>query len=118
MENDADCRFRERRTGSRQMRDRLWGPGDSLIRSKLLNNIYLEGVFCTGADCLIGPFFLLKLYPSLFNLTMPVMDNNRNLAAAAIYNTTDKEEVKRLMDKDPAIMAGVFTYVGSRKIQL
>ena len=43
-------------------------------------------------------------------LTMPVMDNNTNIAAIAIYNTTDKEEVKRLMDKDPAIMAGVFTY--------
>ena len=43
-------------------------------------------------------------------LTMPVMDNNSNIAAVAIYNTTDKDEVKRLMDKDPAIMAGVFTY--------
>lgn len=32
--------------------------GDSLLLSKLLNNIYLEGVFCTGADFLIGPFFL------------------------------------------------------------
>ena len=43
-------------------------------------------------------------------LTMPVMDNESNLAAVAIYNTKDKEEVKRLMDKDPAIMAGVFNY--------
>lgn len=43
-------------------------------------------------------------------LTMPVMDNESSLAAVAIYNTTDKGEVKRLMDKDPAIMAGVFTY--------
>jgi uncharacterized protein YciI len=43
-------------------------------------------------------------------LTMPVMDNETNLAAVAIYNTRDKEEVKRLMDKDPAIMAGVFNY--------
>jgi hypothetical protein len=34
------------------------GHGDSLLRLKLLNNIYLEGVFSTGADCLIGPFFL------------------------------------------------------------
>jgi len=43
-------------------------------------------------------------------LTMPVMDNETNLAAVAIYNTKDKEEVKRLMDNDPAIMAGVFNY--------
>jgi uncharacterized protein YciI len=43
-------------------------------------------------------------------LTMPVMDNDSKVAAVAIYNTTDKEEVKRLMDKDPAIMAGVFDY--------
>lgn len=43
-------------------------------------------------------------------LTMPVMDNGTNLAAVAIYNTTDKDEVKHLMDKDPAIMAGVFNY--------
>ncbi|OQP62305.1 hypothetical protein A3860_28480 [Niastella vici] len=43
-------------------------------------------------------------------LTMPVMDNNTNLAAVAVYNTTDKDEVQRLLDKDPAIMAGVFDY--------
>ncbi|HUP11074.1 MAG TPA: hypothetical protein VM187_02645 [Niastella sp.] len=43
-------------------------------------------------------------------LTMPVMDNDSAIAAVAIYNTTDKEEVKRLMDKDPAIGAGVFKY--------
>jgi uncharacterized protein YciI len=43
-------------------------------------------------------------------LTMPVMDNTTNLAAVAIYNTRDKEEVKNLMDKDPAIQAGVFNY--------
>ena len=43
-------------------------------------------------------------------LTMPIKDNDSNLAAIAIYNTTDKEEVKRLLDKDPAIMAGVFDY--------
>ena len=43
-------------------------------------------------------------------LTMPIMDNSSNLADVAIYNTTDKEEVKSLLDKDPAIMAGVFDY--------
>ena len=43
-------------------------------------------------------------------LTMPIMDNSSNLAAVAIYNTTDKEVVKGLLDKDPAIMAGVFDY--------
>jgi hypothetical protein len=41
---------------------------------------------------------------------MPVMDNNSEIAAVAIYNTTDKDEVKRLMDNDPAISAGVFKY--------
>jgi hypothetical protein len=41
---------------------------------------------------------------------MPVMDNNSNIAAVAVYNTTDKDEVKHLLDKDPAIMAGVFDY--------
>ncbi|WP_205510815.1 hypothetical protein [Longitalea arenae] len=43
-------------------------------------------------------------------LTMPIMDNDTKLAAVAVYNTTDKEEVKNLMEKDPAIMAGVFDY--------
>jgi len=43
-------------------------------------------------------------------LTMPVMDNNSSLAAVAIYDTGDKEMVKKLLDKDPAIMAGVFLY--------
>ncbi|MBO9205089.1 MULTISPECIES: YciI family protein [Niastella] len=43
-------------------------------------------------------------------LTMPIKDNDSNLAAIAIYNTIDKEEVKRLMDKDPAIEAGIFEY--------
>jgi hypothetical protein len=43
-------------------------------------------------------------------LTMPIMDNDSALAAVAVYNTTDKKEVKRLLEKDPAIMAGVFDY--------
>lgn len=43
-------------------------------------------------------------------LTMPVKDDDSKLAAIAVYNSTDKEEVKRLMDKDPAILAGVFDY--------
>jgi hypothetical protein len=43
-------------------------------------------------------------------LTMPIKDNESNLAAIAVYNSTDKDEIKRLMDKDPAIMAGVFDY--------
>lgn len=43
-------------------------------------------------------------------LTMPVKEDNSKLAAIAVYDSTDKEEVKRLMDNDPAIMAGVFDY--------
>lgn len=43
-------------------------------------------------------------------LTMPIMDNNSHLAAVAVYNTTDKDEVKHLMENDPAIKAGVFDY--------
>jgi hypothetical protein len=43
-------------------------------------------------------------------LTMPVRDNDSKIAAVGIYNTVDKEEVKRLLDMDPAIMAGVFEY--------
>jgi uncharacterized protein YciI len=43
-------------------------------------------------------------------LTMPVMDNDSSLAAVAIYNTTSKEQVKALMEKDPAVKAGVFNY--------
>jgi hypothetical protein len=31
-------------------------------------------------------------------LTMPIMDNDSHLAAVAVYNTTDKEEVKGLLD--------------------
>jgi len=43
-------------------------------------------------------------------LTMPVMDNSSSIAAVAIYNSTDKEEVKKLVEKDPAIQAGIFNY--------
>jgi uncharacterized protein YciI len=43
-------------------------------------------------------------------ITMPIMDNESSLAAVAVYNTTDKDQVKKLMDKDPAVMAGVFKY--------
>jgi uncharacterized protein YciI len=43
-------------------------------------------------------------------LTMPVKDDNSKLAAVAVYNSSDKEEVKRLMDNDPAVRAGVFEY--------
>ena len=43
-------------------------------------------------------------------ITMPIMDADSSLAAVAVYNTTDKDKVKKLMDKDPAVMAGVFNY--------
>jgi hypothetical protein len=47
---------------------------------------------------------------SIMVLTMPVMDNNSDIAAVAVYNTADKKEVKKLVEKDPAIKAGVFDY--------
>lgn len=43
-------------------------------------------------------------------LTMPIMDNSTDFTAIAIYNTTDKEKVKNLVDSDPAVMAGIFNY--------
>jgi uncharacterized protein YciI len=43
-------------------------------------------------------------------LTMPLLDNDSSLAAITVYNSTDKEEVKQLMEKDPAVQAGVFNY--------
>jgi len=43
-------------------------------------------------------------------ITIPIMDNDSSLAAVAVYNTPDKEKVKKLMDKDPAVVAGVFKY--------
>lgn len=33
-------------------------------------------------------------------LTMPVIDDT-NITAIAVYNTTDKQEVQKLVDKDP-----------------
>src|SRR6185369_3085505 len=41
-------------------------------------------------------------------LTMPIIDNTTEFTAIAIYNTTDKEKVRELVEKDPAVMAGIF----------
>ena len=56
------------------------------------------------------PYVLQQREDNIMILTMPIMDNNTNLAAVAVYNTTDKEKVQQLVDKDPAIQAGVFDY--------
>lgn len=42
-------------------------------------------------------------------LTMPVMDNT-DVAAVGVYNSLDKEELKKLTESDPAIQKGIFTY--------
>jgi hypothetical protein len=60
MELDADCRL------PLKAGQAVGALGDFLLRSNLLNNIYLEGVFCTGADILISPFFLCLTVSSYF----------------------------------------------------
>lgn len=42
-------------------------------------------------------------------LSMPVMDES-GILAIAIYNSTDKNEVKTIIDNDPAVKAGIFKY--------
>ena len=42
-------------------------------------------------------------------LSMPVMDNS-DVAAVGVYNSLDKEELKKLTEADPAIQKGIFTY--------
>jgi hypothetical protein len=42
-------------------------------------------------------------------IAMPVMDAG-NVAAIAVYNSVDKEEVKGYIEKDPAVMQNIFTY--------
>jgi len=43
-------------------------------------------------------------------LTMPIYDDNTQLAAVGIYSGLTKEEVKARVDDDPAIKAGLFEY--------
>jgi uncharacterized protein YciI len=54
------------------------------------------------------PYVLQQREDNIMVLTMPVMDPNTEIAAVAVYNTTDKDQVQKLVDKDPAIQAGVF----------
>lgn len=42
-------------------------------------------------------------------LSMPVMDNS-DIAAVGIYDSLDKEELKKITEQDPAVQKGVFTY--------
>ena len=42
-------------------------------------------------------------------LSMPVMDNT-DVAAVGIYNSLNKEELKKLTETEPAVLKGVFTY--------
>src|SRR5687767_12530218 len=42
-------------------------------------------------------------------LTMPVKDNT-DLAGIAIYDSLDKEELKKLTESDQAVQKGVFIY--------
>jgi uncharacterized protein YciI len=56
------------------------------------------------------PYVLQQREDNIMVLTMPVMDNDSDIAAMAVYNTADKEEVKKLVEKDPAVKAGVFNY--------
>ena len=42
-------------------------------------------------------------------VTMPIRDET-NIAAIAIFNITDKDEAKKIMENDPAVIKGIFTY--------
>jgi uncharacterized protein YciI len=42
-------------------------------------------------------------------LSMPVMDNT-DVTAIGIYDSLDKEELKKITDTDPAVQKGIFTY--------
>jgi uncharacterized protein YciI len=55
------------------------------------------------------PYVFKQRENGIMLLTMPVMDDT-NITAVAVYNTTDKEEVRKLVAKDPAIEAGIFNY--------
>ena len=55
------------------------------------------------------PYVFKQREEGIMSLTMPVMDES-NIAAVAVYNTTDKEEVRKLVENDPAVKAGVFNY--------
>lgn len=55
------------------------------------------------------PYVFKQREEGIMSLTMPVMDDT-NIAAVAVYNTTNKEEVQKLVEGDPAIKAGIFKY--------
>ena len=56
------------------------------------------------------PYVFKQREDGMMSLTMPIMDNSTEFTAIAIYNTTDKEKVRELVVKDPAVMAGIFDY--------
>ena len=55
------------------------------------------------------PYVFKQREGGIMSLTMPVMDDT-DITAVAVYNTADKEEVRKLVMKDPAIEAGIFDY--------
>lgn len=42
-------------------------------------------------------------------ISMPVMDDS-DITAIAIYDSTDKDNIKRITDEDPGVQKGVFVY--------
>jgi len=55
------------------------------------------------------PYVFKQKQAGVLSIAMPVRDQT-DIAAIGIYNLTDKEQLKGWLDKDPAVIQGVFTY--------
>ncbi|HEX9511456.1 MAG TPA: YciI family protein [Puia sp.] len=55
------------------------------------------------------PYTFQQRAEGILALTMPVNDDTR-IAAIGIYAGRSKEEVKKLVEDDPAVKAGIFEY--------
>jgi len=55
------------------------------------------------------PHIFKQKEAGILSIAMPVRDET-NIAAIGIYNLTDKEQLKDWLEKDPAVIQGIFTY--------
>jgi uncharacterized protein YciI len=46
----------------------------------------------------------------IMSFSMPITQEEGDLAGIGVYNLIDKEEVKKHVEADPAVQAGLFTY--------
>jgi uncharacterized protein YciI len=56
------------------------------------------------------PHTFKQIENGILSIAMPMREENSEIAAIGIYNTTDKAEIRKWLDNDPAVIKGIFTF--------